>query len=147
MRPIIRGFVLAVAVLLPTIGSAQVFQIGSPQPEVNAANADWQVNNNAIVVGGLVYYPTREFRMFDPQVMAQVGIYDRVPIYADTTLEPFTVVYVPTGRDRVRTYQHAPTSIPPATSPTRGMTARGETVIPPTLEPATPSTVAVPASS
>lgn len=146
MRGIIRGFVLTVAVLLPTMGTAQVYQIRTPMPEVTAGTAEWQVRNDAIVFGSLIYYPTREFRMFDGQVMAQVGIYERVPIYADTTREPFTVIYVPLSRDRMRTYEHPRTLELTGTSLTRAQTARVETlVVPSTLETATVSTAAVPA--
>ena len=34
-------------------------------------------NSEPIVVGGLTYYPTRGFRLFDGQVMAQAGMYER----------------------------------------------------------------------
>jgi hypothetical protein len=37
--------------------------------------------------------------------MTQVGIYQRVPVYADVTLEPNSILYVPVGRDRMRTYE------------------------------------------
>jgi hypothetical protein len=96
---------LSVAVLFPTVGNAQVYQFRSPPPEVTAAGAVWQVNSVPIIVDGLVYYPTRGFRMFDGQVMAQVGLFEGVPVYADTTIEPGSVVYVPVGRDRMREYE------------------------------------------
>jgi len=94
-----------VAVLLPTIGNAQVYQFRTPPPEVSASNASWQVNSEPIIFQGLIYYPTREYRIFDGQVMAQIGVYQGVPVYADTTLEPWSVAYVPVGRDRVRAWE------------------------------------------
>ncbi len=105
MRALATALFLSVAVLFPTIGNAQVYQFRSPAPEVTAAGAAWQVNSVPIVVDGLVYYPTRGFRMFDGQVMAQVALFEGVPIYADTTIEPGSVVYVPVGRDRMREYE------------------------------------------
>jgi hypothetical protein len=57
------------------------------------------------MVQGLVYLPTREYRLFDGQVMTQVGIYQGVPVYADTTLEPYSVGYVPVGAQRMRAYE------------------------------------------
>jgi hypothetical protein len=57
------------------------------------------------MVGGVLYYPTRETRIFDGQVMAQVGIHERVPVYADTTLEPNSILYVPVGRASMRMYE------------------------------------------
>jgi len=105
MRACLLSLCLSVALLVPKTGSAQAFAFRTPSPEVTAAAADWQINSDPIVVSGLVYYPTRGFRMFDGLIMAQIAVFDGVPIYADTTLEPFSVVYVPVGRDRMREYE------------------------------------------
>jgi hypothetical protein len=94
-----------VAVLLPISGKAQVFQFRTPPPDVSAAGAEWQISSEPIIVGGLTYYPTRGFRLFDGQVMAQTGTYGRVPIYSDTTLAPYTEIYVPLGNGRMRIYE------------------------------------------
>jgi hypothetical protein len=42
-----------VAVLLPNVGSAQVFQFRTPPPDTSAAAAQWQIDGEPIVVGGL----------------------------------------------------------------------------------------------
>ena len=105
MRASVFGFFLTVALLVPISGNAQVYQFRTPPPAVTAAAADWQVSSEPVIVNGLVYYPTRSFRFFDGQVMVQVGIFDRVPVYADTTLEPYSIVYIPTAGDRVREYE------------------------------------------
>src|SRR5437773_2729785 len=108
---------LSLVVLVPIVGNALVpalvgssppLQFGSPQPEVTAAAAAWQVNGEAIVVQGLAYSPTRQFRMFDGNIMTQIDIYERVPVYVDATLQPFTVVYVPVGGTTMRAYEHSP---------------------------------------
>lgn len=99
------GFVLTVALLVPTIGNAQVFVFRTPPPDVSAAGASWQINSEPIVVGGLTYYPTRGFRLFDGQVMAQSGLFESVPVYADTTIEPYSELYVPLGSGRMRVYE------------------------------------------
>ena len=105
MRACTLGLFLTAAVLFPKSGNAQVFSFRTPPPTVSAAGADWQINSDPIVVVGIVYYPTRAFRMFDGQVMAQVAVFDRVPVYADTTLEPYSLVYVPIGGARMREYE------------------------------------------
>lgn len=105
MRGIVLGLFLYLVVLLPKTGNAQVYQFRSPSPEVTAAGADWQVSGQPVVVGGIVYYPTRGFRLFDGQVMAQLGLVQGIPVYGDTTLEPYSVLYVPIGRDRMREYE------------------------------------------
>jgi hypothetical protein len=94
-----------VAVLLPTLGNAQVFQFRTPPPDVSAAAAEWQINSTPIVVGGLTYYPTRGFRLFDGQIMSQTGLFEGVPVYSDTTLEPYSELYVPLGSGRMRVYE------------------------------------------
>jgi hypothetical protein len=107
MRTWMPSLVLTVAVLIPRMGNAQVYQFRTPNPEITAANSMWQVNSEPIIFQGLVYYPTREFRTFDGQVMTQIGIYQGVPIYADTTVEAFSIVYVPVGTTRMRAWERA----------------------------------------
>jgi len=105
MRTFVASLVLLVAVLLPKVGNAQVYDSRTLPPDVSAADASWQVNSQPIVVEALIFYPTREYRQFDGQVMAQIGVYQGVPIFADTTLEPWSLVYVPVGRERLRAYE------------------------------------------
>jgi hypothetical protein len=105
MRGFWPGFVLTVAVLLPNVGSAQVYQFRTPPPDVSAAAAPWQINSEPVMVGGLTYYPTRGFRLFDGQVMAQAGMFEGVPVYADMTIEPYSELYVPLGNGRMRVYE------------------------------------------
>src|SRR3982750_4357092 len=105
MRASILGLCLTAAVLFPKTSNAQVFSFRTPPPTVTAGGADWQINSEPIVVSGIVYYPTRAFRIFDGQVMSQVGIFEGVPVYADATLEPFSLMYVPIGGARMREYE------------------------------------------
>src|SRR4051794_29222413 len=149
MRAILRAVFLTVAVLLPINGSAQVSPFRTPAPEVSGAAAEWQIESAPIVVDGLTYYPTRGFRLFDGQVMAQTGLYSGVPIYTDTTIEPFSEVYVPLGSGRMRVYErrrnrelagttgsHTPTfpvesaSAPPAPERIAGSAGTGGSEVP-----------------
>jgi hypothetical protein len=98
--------VLIVVTLLPKSGRAQVYQFATPAPQVTATASPWQIDNQPISVQGIVYYPTAFVRPFDGNVMTQVGYFDRVPIYADKTLEPFSIVYVPVARG-MRSYERA----------------------------------------
>jgi hypothetical protein len=143
MRVAVLSIFLILGVLLPITGvhltadapslaPAQALQFRTPAPEVTAADAAWQANNEPIVVSGLLYLPTREQRMFDGQVMTQIDVYQRVPIYADTTREPFTVVYVPLSRDRLRSYERAPVTAFPVPS------GRGATPLTPRVIAAAP---------
>ena len=105
MRGFKLGLVVTMALLMPNVGNAQVFQFRTPPPDVSAAGAAWQINGDPIVVGGLTYYATRGFRLFDGQIMAQTGIFDGVPVYADTTIEPYSELYVPLSGGRMRVYE------------------------------------------
>jgi hypothetical protein len=123
MRACVAGLFLTMAVLVPKTGNAQVYRFRTPPPAITAAAADWQVNSAPILVDSLLYHPARGVRSFDGQVMVEVGVVDRVPVYADSTLEPYSVVYVPIGRDRLREYERrrdgelaGPTPTPVATS-------------------------------
>src|SRR5215216_2476876 len=108
-RSVLILFVI-VAAAVPISARAQAMPFRTPVPEVTAATATWQVSSEPIVVAGLLYNATREMRIFDGQVMTQIDVYQHVPIYADTTREPFTVVYVPIGQDRTRAYERAAVS-------------------------------------
>ena len=55
---------VVMAVLLPAAAETQAFQFRSPAPEVTAATAAWQIAGEPIVVQGLLYIPTRDFRPF-----------------------------------------------------------------------------------
>ncbi len=105
MRSFVLSLVLFVAALLPNVGAAQAHPLRTAPPEVTAAAAEWQVNSEPILANSSVYRPTRAFRTFDRQVMTQVGVYQGVPLYADVTLEPDSLIYVPVGRDRLRVYE------------------------------------------
>ena len=94
MRVSCLSLIAIVAVLVPTVGKAQAYPLRTAPPEVTAATADWQLNNETIIVSSTLFQPTRAFRMFDGQVMVQVGVYQRVPLYADVTLEPNSIIYV-----------------------------------------------------
>jgi len=105
MRAFTLGLAISMAVLFPKVSNAQAYAFGTPAPEVTAAAADWQARSEPIVVNGLVYFPTRAFRLFDAQVMQQTGVYERVPVYSNVTLEPYSILYVPISRSNFRVYE------------------------------------------
>src|SRR5438445_12442804 len=104
MRHIVLSLMLAVAVLLPTIGNAQLIQ-PTPPPQVTAASASWQINGAPIFFAGQFYYPAGPTVYFDGNVMVRSGVYESVPLYSDTTLEPFSIVFVPVGGKVMRPYE------------------------------------------
>ncbi len=105
MRAIRPAVFLIVVGLLTVVGNAQVFQLPTPVPQVTAANADWQIRGDAIFFAGDFYYPTGPTVFFDGNVMVRTGIYQGTPLYADSTLEPYSMVFVPIGRNVMRPYE------------------------------------------
>ena len=97
MRPALLGCCLIVALGLPKVGSAQVSYRPTPAPLVTAAGATWQINGEPLFFAGWFYYPTGPVVFFDGQLMTRVGEYLTVPLYADTTLEAYSRVFVPIG--------------------------------------------------
>ena len=90
--------VLFLVTLVPNVGNAQVYAFATPPPQVTASTAWWQLQSVPIEFEGIVYQPTAFVRPFDRNVMTQVGLFEGVPVYADATLEPFSVVFVPVAR-------------------------------------------------
>jgi hypothetical protein len=105
MRRWILGICFFVAVVLPTVGNSQVTYRPTPPPLVNAASASWQINGEPIFFAGSFYYPTGPSVFFDGQLMARIGEYLTVPVYADTTLEAFSRVFVPIGGAVMKPYE------------------------------------------
>jgi hypothetical protein len=86
-------------------GSAQVYQHETAPPLVTAAGATWQVNGEPVFHAGNFYYPAGPTVFFDGRVMVRTGQYNGVPLYADVTLEPYSIVYVPVGGAVMRPYE------------------------------------------
>jgi hypothetical protein len=105
MRSIIPGAFLSVALLMPIIGTAQVLSRPTATPELSAANADWQIRNEPIFHAGSVYYPAGASVFFDGKIMVRTGVHNGIPLYADVTIEPYSIVFVPVGRGVMRPYE------------------------------------------
>lgn len=105
MRSIVAALFLGAVLLLPTFGNAQVFLRPSPAPGVTAVNTAWLASGEPVFHAGSFYYPTGPDVYFDGYVMNRTGTYEGVPLYADATLEPYSMVFVPIGGNLVRPYE------------------------------------------
>ena len=77
--------------------------------------------------------------------MAQIAVYERVPVYADVTLEPFSIIYVPIGGRRMRAYERkrspsSPVDIATSTTAEPRPVATGGSIVPPAMIDRTTST-------
>jgi hypothetical protein len=137
---------LAVLTLLAAApAAAQVQSRPTDPPLVTAVNESWFQLREPIQVAGELYYPAGARVFFDRNTMVRTGHYNGVPLYADTTLEPFSIVYVPVTRGLMQPYERRrrgdlagttgsrTPSFPVATSPT--MTAVPAAAAAPTEPP------------
>ena len=99
-------YAAAVFVLLLSVPVlAQVNSRPSDPPAVSAANESWYRRGEPLVFAGSIYYPAGPVVFFDGDQMVRTGFYYGVPLYADTTIEPYSVVLVPIGRGQMQPYE------------------------------------------
>jgi hypothetical protein len=85
--------------------SAQVQYRPTDVPIVTAENESWYVNGEPLQFSGDLYYPAGAKVFFNGNTMVRSGNYNGVPLYTDTTLEPFSVVYVPLPGGQMQPYE------------------------------------------
>jgi hypothetical protein len=131
-------------VLVSGVASAQVVSRPTDPPIVTAENDSWYRLREPVLFAGDEYYPAGATVFFNGNTMVRTGHYNGVPLYADTTLEPYSVVFVPIGRgllqpyERVRRGELAGTSgsrtpsFPVRSRPDAGGPAPAAAAVPPT---------------
>lgn len=101
MRFVAAAFVLLLAA--PVL--AQVNSRPTDPPTVSAADAAWFRQREPLIFAGSLYYPAGPVVFFNGDVMVRTGYYYGVPLYADTTIEPYSIVLVPIGRGQMQPYE------------------------------------------
>jgi hypothetical protein len=98
---------LVVAVLLSAAASAFAQVISRPidPPIVTAENDSWYRLREPLQFAGELYFPAGAAVFFNGNTMVRTGHYNGVPLYADTTIEPYSIVYVPVGRGVMQPYE------------------------------------------
>ena len=84
--------------------SAQVLQ-PTPPPDVTAEGEPWFQFREPILFAGNVYYPAGPQTYFNRYEMVRTGTYGNVPLYARTTLETFSVIFVPLSGGLMQPYE------------------------------------------
>jgi hypothetical protein len=84
---------------------AQVMSLPSPPSIVVADAEEWYRSGEPIAFAGALYYPAGAIRHFDGNRMVRTGAHRGVPFYADTTLEPYSVIFVPLAGGLVQPYE------------------------------------------
>ena len=95
----------ALLLLAATPALAQVQSRPTDPPLVTAVNESWYQLREPIQFAGDLYYPAGPAVFFNGNVMSRAGHYNGVPLYVDTTIEPFSVVLVPASRGLMQPYE------------------------------------------
>ena len=96
---------LLLTLIAVTPASAQVQSRPTDRPVVTADNESWFVNGEPLQFAGDLYYPAGARVFFNGNTMVRSGHYNGVPLYTDTTIEPYSIVYVPIQRGLVQPYE------------------------------------------
>ena len=92
-------FVVAAALIGALTASptsvAQTMLQPTPKPIVTADNEVWYQAGVPITFAGNIYYPAGPIVHFNANEMVRSGHYQGIPLYSRTTLEPYSIVYVP----------------------------------------------------
>jgi hypothetical protein len=98
---------LASAVLISAASTSwgQVNIQPTPAPLVTAENETWYRTGEPIAFAGNLYYRAGAAIHFLPNEMVRSGSYRGVPFYSRTTIEPFSVIFVPAGGGLMQPYE------------------------------------------
>ena len=85
--------------------AAQVSLQTTPPPTVTAENEPWYSSGGPVTFAGGVYYPAGAVTHFLRNEMVRTGTVGNVPIYARTTQEAGSVIYVPLAGGVMKPYE------------------------------------------
>ena len=99
--------VTAILLLFAAVAPASAQAVSRPTdpPIVTAENDAWYRQREPVLFGGDAYYPAGATVFFNGNTMVRTGHYNGVPLYADATVEPYSVVLVPIGRGLMQPYE------------------------------------------
>ena len=100
-----RATAVLVLLLFAAPAAAQVQTRATDPPSVTAVNESWFRLGEPLQLGGELYYRAGATVFFDGNRMARIGHYNGIPLYADTTVEPYSVVLVPVTRGLLQPYE------------------------------------------
>lgn len=100
-----RASLLVFFLLLGTSTAAQVQMRPTPAPIVTAENEPWYLEGEPISYAGQLYYPAGALVFFNANEMVRSGAHFGVPLFTRTTIEPFSIVYLPVGRGLMQPYE------------------------------------------
>lgn len=100
--------ILGVCVLpipTPSAQSQGVQSVPTPPPVVSAVGSEWFQRGAPVLFAGDLYYRAGARFHFDPGVMVPAGSLDGVPIYVDTSVQPYSEILIPVGGGLMQPYE------------------------------------------
>ena len=94
----------AVTVAGPAI-RAQMTMQPTARPIVTAENEAWFLTGAPIVHAGITYYPAGPMVHFNANEMVRGGHFQGIPLYTRTTIEPYSLVFVPVAGGLMQPYE------------------------------------------
>src|SRR3954452_14956802 len=88
-----------------TVGAQSMTIRSSRPPAVTAESEPWYVSGSPITFAGNFYYPAGPRVHFMPSEMVRSGDFLGVPLYSRTTIEPYSVIFVPVGGGMMQPYE------------------------------------------
>ena len=95
---------LAVSVYAARVYTQIKLQPTSP-PTVTAENEPWYQMREPVIFAGEYFYPAGPAIHFLPNEMVPSGLFHGVPLYSRTTIEPYSVVFVPIAGGMMQPYE------------------------------------------
>lgn len=99
------AFSLAVALTLITPTFGQMNMQPTRPPLVTAENERWYQAGEPLMFAGNIYYPAGAAIHFNANEMIRSGSYRGIPVYSRTTIEPYSVVFVPIAGGLMQPYE------------------------------------------
>ncbi len=96
---------LSVGVFSSNVAFAQVVIQPTANPTVTAENEPWYLIGEPVTHAGSLYYPAGPRVFFNPNEMVRSGFHMGIPLYTRTTIEPYSVVYLPVGPGVTQPYE------------------------------------------
>jgi hypothetical protein len=101
-----RALTLAsMLVLAATPARAQVDYRETPAPLVTAERESWYLAGEPVMYAGQIYYPAGPQVHFRANEMVRSGFYMGIPLYTRTTIEPYSIVYLPLSGGLMQPYE------------------------------------------
>jgi hypothetical protein len=100
-----RSLGVALLTLVPFVTSAQVNYQTTQPPTVSAESEAWFEAQEPIMFAGNVYYPGGARVFFNRNEMVRSGFYRGIPLFTKTTVEPYSLVFVPVSGGQVQPYE------------------------------------------